>query len=121
MLYSIYMQKLKNGQIQYVEFTSPDLETIKKFYKSAFDWQFTDYGPEYTAFTGEYVDGGFTVGEVKRGSVLVILYADALEETKSKVEAAGGKIVKDIFSFPGGRRFQFEDPDGNELAVWSDN
>lgn len=112
--------RLKNEQIQYIEFLSRDLAKAKAFYRDAFDWKFTDYGPEYTAFTGDYVDGGFTPGEPVKGSVLVILYSERLEETKEKVEKAGGKIAKDIFSFPGGRRFHFSDPDGNELAVWSD-
>lgn len=111
--------RLVHEQIQYVEFLSRDLTAIKKFYQEAFDWAFTDYGPEYTAFAGNYVDGGFTLGEPVQGSVLVILYSERLEETKQKVEAAGGSITKAIFSFPGGRRFQFMDPDGNELAVWS--
>lgn len=114
------MEKLKNEQIQYVEFLSPNLNEIKKFYGNAFGWKFTDYGPEYTAFEGEYVDGGFTFGNVAKGSLLVILYSENLEGTQSKIESAGGAIVKDIFSFPGGRRFHFTDPDGNELAVWSD-
>jgi uncharacterized protein len=65
------------------------------------------------------VEGGFTTGQPVKGSVLVILYSEKLEDTKSKVEKAGGKIVQDIFSFPGGRRFHFDDPDGNELAVWA--
>jgi hypothetical protein len=112
--------RLKHEQIQYVEFLSRDLEKVKQFYADAFGWKFTDYGPEYTAFTGDYIDGGFTPGEPKKGSVLVILYSEKLEETKEKVEKAGGLIAKDIFSFPGGRRFHFTDPDGNELAVWSD-
>lgn len=112
--------KLQHQQIQYVEFLSRDLEAAKRFYREAFGWSFTDYGPEYAAFTGAYVDGGFTPGEPTKGSVLVILYSERLEETKSHVEAAGGAIVKDVFSFPGGRRFHFTDPDGNELAVWSD-
>ena len=112
--------KLKHEQIQYVEFLSGDLPRIKKFYTDAFNWKFTDYGPEYTAFEGEYLDGGFTLGKPAKGSMLVILYSEDLEQTEKKVEAAGGKIVKDIFSFPGGRRFHFADPDGNELAVWSD-
>lgn len=93
---------------------------IKKFYTECFGWKFTDYGEEYTAFEGENVDGGFAVGKLTAGSVLVILYSNTLEETKAKVEKAGGKIVKDIFSFPGGRRFHFTDPDGNQLAVWSE-
>lgn len=111
--------KLKHEQVQYVEFLSGDLEVVKKFYSEAFGWEFTDYGPEYTAFSGDYVDGGFTKGTPVKGSVLVILYSEKLEETKEKVEKAGGTIVKDIFSFPGGRRFHFTDPDQNELAVWS--
>jgi uncharacterized protein len=112
--------KLKHEQIQYVEFLSNDLQRIKKFYADAFGWKFTDYGLEYTAFEGDYVDGGFAPGVPAIGSMLVILYSKNLEQTKKKVEDAGGKIIKDIFSFPGGRRFQFADPDGNELAVWSD-
>jgi len=114
------MDKLKDSQIQYIEFLSPDLKNISEFYRKAFGWSFTDYGPEYTAFEGDYVDGGFTLGETKRGSILVILYTKDLEATLAKVVSAGGFIAKKIFSFPGGRRFHFTDPDGNELAVWSD-
>ena len=112
--------KLIHEQIQYVEFLSNDLSTTKEFYQSAFGWEFTEYGDVYTAFTGQYVDGGFELGQPRTGSTLVVLYSDKLEETKERVEGAGGEITKDIFSFPGGRRFQFEDPSGNELAVWSD-
>lgn len=112
--------KLIPDQIQYVEFLSRDLHKIKTFYNKAFGWEFTDYGSEYTAFTGQNIDGGFTSGEPVRGSVLVILYSNELENAKARVEQAGGTISKDIFSFPGGRRFHFTDPDGNELAVWSD-
>jgi len=112
--------KLLHEQIQYIEFLSRDLEKAKTFYSQAFGWKFTDYGPDYTAFEGTYIDGGFTKGEPKQGSILVILYSNALEGTKEKVREAGGKITKDIFSFPGGRRFEFTDPDDNELAVWSD-
>ena len=112
--------KLKHEQIQYIEFLSQNLERIKTFYTNSFAWKFIDYGPEYTAFEGEAVDGGFTLGQPAHGSILVILYSAKLEETKEKVLKAGGAIAKDIFSFPGGRRFHFTDPDGNELAVWSD-
>lgn len=112
--------RLVHEQIQYVEFLSQDINAARAFYETAFGWEFADYGPAYTAFTGDYVDGGFAPGTPVRGSVLVILYSNNLEATKEKVERAGGTIVKDIFSFPGGRRFQFTDPDGNELAVWSD-
>jgi predicted enzyme related to lactoylglutathione lyase len=112
--------KLKHEQIQYLEFLSEDLAKIKKFYRKSFGWEFTDYGPEYTAFTGDFVDGGFTIGTPTKGSILVILYSESLEETRDKVVVAGGTLVKDIYTFPGGRRFHFLDPDGNELAVWSD-
>lgn len=107
-------------QFQYLEFASRDLPTIKQFYQTAFGWEFTDYGPEYTAFSGQYVDGGFYPGEPKSGSILPILYSSNLEESQQQVEAAGGVVVKPIFSFPGGRRFHFTDPDDNEVAVWSD-
>ncbi|WP_437920500.1 VOC family protein [Sphingobacterium sp. LRF_L2] len=110
--------KLRHEQIQYIEFLSKDLARAKAFYENAFGWKFTDYGPEYTAFEGEYVDGGFTAGEPKNGSILVVLFSANLEDSKEKVIQAGGILVQDIFSFPGGRRFQFTDPDGYELAVW---
>lgn len=113
-------QKLKHEQIQYIEFVSKDLAEAKHFYSSCFQWKFTDYGPEYTAFEGDYVDGGFTYGHPINGSILVVLYSKDIEVTKQKVISAGGTIVTDIFSFPGGRRFQFRDPDGYELAVWSE-
>ena len=110
---------LKNLQIQYVEFLSKDLGVIKNFYSACMGWRFTDYGPDYTAFEGDYIDGGFTTGTPVKGSILIIIYADDLVATKEAVINAGGVIVQDIFSFPGGRRFHFTDPDGNELAVWS--
>ena len=113
-------QKYRHEQIQYVEFLTNDPVKIKKFYTDAFGWKFTDYGPDYTAFEGDYVDGGFATGTSRAGSVLVVLYSENLEATEKKVKGAGGTITKNIFSFPGGRRFHFTDPDRNELAVWSD-
>lgn len=112
--------RLIHQQIQYLEFLSRDLERIKAFYIKAFGWEFTDYSPQYAAFSGEYVDGGFTAGDPVKGSILPILYSTALSETLEKVRDAEGTILQDIFEFPGGRRFHFEDPDENELAVWSD-
>lgn len=112
-------QREKHEQVQYIEFLSQDLPRIKQFYQDSFSWVFTDYGPDYTAFEGDYVDGGFTTGTPVKGSILIVIYSDDLEATKAKVVAAGGSIVQDIFSFPGGRRFQFLDPDNNELAVWA--
>jgi len=114
----------EDQKIDYVEFPAADFDAIQSFYERAFGWEFTDYGPEYRAFTDGKLDGGFRRGDqvamTANGSALVILYASDLEATRDKVVASGGNIVQDIFSFPGGRRFQFTDPHGNELAVWSD-
>jgi predicted enzyme related to lactoylglutathione lyase len=113
-------KKLKHEQVQYIEFLSKDIVRAKTFYTKSFGWKFTDYGPGYSAFEGDYVDGGFTSGEPVKGSILVILYSEDIQGTQDNVIKAGGTIVKDIFIFPGGKRFHFTDPDGYELAVWSE-
>jgi uncharacterized protein len=114
-------KKRTDYSIDYLEFMAPNVADSKKFYAAAFGWSFVDYGPDYASFSHPNVDGGFSKeAPSKNGAPLVILYASKLEEAQKKVEAAGGKIVKPIFSFPGGRRFHFSDPAGNELAVWSD-
>jgi len=108
-------------RIDYVEFGSTDLEKTKGFYSAVFGWAFTDWGPEYTSFNDGRLDGGFSAApEVATGGPLVVLYATELEEIEAKVKESGGQVVKEIFEFPGGRRFHFTDPSGNELAVWSD-
>ena len=109
------------GQIDYVEFPATDLTATKTFYSHVFGWKFEDYGPEYTSFTDGRLAGGFYSSPIAsaRGP-LVVVYAQDLEALEVKVKSAGGSIVKPIFSFPGGRRFHFTDPNGNELAVWSD-
>jgi predicted enzyme related to lactoylglutathione lyase len=108
-------------RIDYIEMNVSDLARSRAFYGSAFGWTFTDYGPTYCAFSDGRLEGGFTTsGTPNPGGPLVILYAVDLANMQSRVEAAGGRIVKPIFAFPGGRRFHFEDPDGYELAVWSD-
>jgi hypothetical protein len=107
--------------IDYIEFTAPDLPAIKKFYGDTFDWKFQDWGDDYVAFSDGRVDGGFARSNAKTsGGALIILYSTDLETVQQKVRDAGGAITKDTFSFPGGRRFNFADPAGNELAVWSD-
>ena len=113
---------INDNHINYVEFKAKDLEKIKEFYTISFDWTFTDYGPTYVAFSESGIQGGFekTESEIINGA-LIILYHKNLELIKSKIMESGGEISKDIFSFPGGRRFHFIDPSGNELAVWSDN
>ena len=107
-------------RIDYVEFVVADIPRARSFYEKAFGWTMTDYGPEYCAFADGRLEGGFTtIGTVSPGGPLVILYADDLAAMQTSIEAAGGRIVKPIFDFPGGRRFHFADPDGYELAVWS--
>jgi uncharacterized protein len=107
-------------KINYVEFNVADIEASKSFYGKAFNWTFTDFGPAYCEFTDGQMKGGFTTtGPVNAaGGPLVILYADDLEDAEKRVRAAGGLISVPIFSFPGGRRFHFRDPDNYELAVW---
>jgi len=107
-------------QIDNIEFNVSDIARSKAFYASVFGWRFTDYGPTYTEFSDGRLTGGFTTGEaVRTGGPLVILYADDLEGTQQRLEAAGAKISRATFAFPGGRRFHFIDPDGYELAVWT--
>ncbi|SHO46619.1 VOC family protein [Desulfopila aestuarii] len=114
----------RHHAINYVEFPARDLEATKKFFAEAFGWVFVDYGPEYVAFSGQGIDGGFYLADLAAapasGSALIVLYSDNLSATLAGVEAAAGRIVRPIFSFPGGRRFHFTEPSGNELAVWSD-
>ena len=113
-----------NIKINYIELQVNDIELAKKFYGETFGWTFQDFGPDYCAFNDGEMDGGFfksgLSSSTSNGAALVVLYTEELETTQEKIVANGGKIVKEIFSFPGGRRFQFEDPSGNELAVWSD-
>jgi hypothetical protein len=110
--------KSNDRRIDYVEFAAKDVAATKAFYGRVFGWKFTDYGPDYVSFEDGRLAGGFTTeGEVARGP-LVVIYAADLEAVEAQVRAAGGVIVKPTFSFPGGRRFHFTDPSGNELAVW---
>jgi predicted enzyme related to lactoylglutathione lyase len=107
--------------VDYIEFPSTNIEETKSFYTTVFGWEFTDYGPEYTSFTDGRLRGGFaSAPAVAAGGPLVVLYATNLEEVEASIKESGGRIVKDTFEFPGGRRFHFTDPSGNELAVWSD-
>ncbi|NNE98318.1 MAG: VOC family protein [Pyrinomonadaceae bacterium] len=111
----------KDNHINYVEFKAGDLEEVKKFYTECFGWTFTDYGPAYVSFADSGLSGGFekSDNDVVNGA-LVVLYHQDLVAIKEKIIEAGGKIPKDIFDFPGGKRFHFTDPSGNELAIWSD-
>jgi len=114
----------QHEKINYVEFPAKDLATTKTFFQSVFGWTFVDYGPEYTAFEDQGLDGGFFKSDLAsstaKGAALIVLYSNQLEATLAKVERAGGSIVRPIYSFPGGRRFHFTEPSGNEFAVWSE-
>jgi hypothetical protein len=108
-------------RIDYVELPAGDLPATKDFYTSAFGWSFVDYGPTYAGFADAGLDGGLAAGEAAVTTVpLVILRADDLDAARARVEAAGGEITAPTYAFPGGRRFQFRDPAGNELAVWGE-
>ncbi len=109
----------EDGKLDYIEMPATDVPGIKAFYAEAFGWKFVDYGPDYAAFD-EGLDGGFAV-EAMTPKPLPILYAHDLEAMLARVTAAGAQITHPIFDFPGGRRFHFRDPAGNDLAVWSEN
>ncbi len=111
-------------QINYVEFPAKNMAATKAFFTEVFDWSFTDYGPEYMAVSDVGLNVGFYKSDLvvsyQKGSALIVFYSNALEETQAKIEKAGGAVVRPITAFPGGRRFHFTDPNGNEYAVWSD-
>jgi predicted enzyme related to lactoylglutathione lyase len=112
-----------NNSISYIEFPLVKNAETKQFYTQVFGWVFTEWGPGYLSFSGAGVDGGFNGGDgaqISTPGVLVVLYADDLPIKLKEIEEAGGEIVRPIYSFPGGQRFHFLDPNGTELAVWSD-
>ncbi len=109
-------------KINYIELPIIDLAASKAFYSAAFGWTYIDYGPTYASFQGAGIDGGLDADSDRKpgkNGALVILHSDDLVAAQSAIETAGGKITIAIFAFPGGRRFHFSDPSGNELAVWS--
>lgn len=114
----------KHETINYLELPAIDIPATKAFFEEVFNWTFTDYGEEYTAFSEDRLEGGFYKSDkqssTENGAALIIFYSDDLESTQKKIKKAGGRIIKPIFSFPGGRRFHFTEPSGNELSVWSD-
>jgi predicted enzyme related to lactoylglutathione lyase len=110
-----------DGKLDYLEMQAGggSIDSVKAFYSAAFGWSFTDYGPSYSAFE-EGLDGGFDGSGSPGMKPLPVLFSENLEKTLEAVTDAGGRIVKPIFAFPGGRRFHFADPAGNELAVWAE-
>lgn len=114
----------RQDRINYVEFPAKDIEAAKIFFSKVFGWSFVDYGSEYSAFKNAGIDGGFfkskLVVKANKGSALIVLYSKDLEATKNSIIENGGSISHPVFPFPGGQRFHFNDPNGNEYAVWSD-
>jgi predicted enzyme related to lactoylglutathione lyase len=110
----------EDGKLDYLEMPGGGLPAVKAFYADVFGWRFTDYGPEYAAFS-EGLDGGFYAdAKDVAPAPLPVLFSTDLEATLAKVQAAGAVIIRPITPFPGGRRFHFRDPAGNELAVWAE-
>ena len=109
--------------IDYLELPTADLPATRAFYEAAFGWTFREWAPVYVSFAGAGLDGGFDATRAPAAAgtgPLTVLYSDDLAASQNAVEAAGGTITKPVFEFPGGRRFHFRDPGGNELAVWSE-
>ncbi len=114
----------QHEKLNYVEFPASDLKRTKIFFSTVFGWEFVDYGPEYTAFSGQGLDGGFYKSEAcsqtQHGGALLVFYSSDIEATLEKVEQGGGEVIRPVFDFPGGCRFHFLEPSGNEFAVWSE-
>lgn len=115
---------MSHEKINYVELPANDFAATKTFFGDVFGWTFEAWGDEYLAFHNAGLDGGFYRSELKSttasGATLVVFYSERLEETLAKIKNAGAEIVLETFDFPGGRRFHFSDPNGNEYSVWSD-
>ncbi|MBU2879126.1 MULTISPECIES: VOC family protein [Alteromonadaceae] len=115
----------ENEKLNYVEFAAKDLSATKQFFSAVFNWQFVDYGPEYTSFSNQGLDGGFYQAELcnipENGGALLVFYSSDIQATLQKIKSHNGKIIRPIFDFPGGCRFHFSEPSGNEFAVWSES
>ena len=114
----------EHEKMNYVEFPCRNIAATKAFFSQAFNWVFEDYGPDYAAFSNEGLDGGFYTDDkaatAATGSALIVFYSSDISSTEAKVRDSGGDIVTPLFDFPGGRRFHFTEPSGNEFAVWTD-
>ncbi len=109
--------------INYIELPARDMAAMKAFYSQVFGWSYEDYGPQYAAIIGAGIDGGLDADAGARGpsdqGALVIFLSEDLEASLAAIVKAGGGVTVPIFDFPGGRRFHFTDPSGNELAIWT--
>jgi predicted enzyme related to lactoylglutathione lyase len=115
----------QHEKLNTVEFPARDLKATTSFFGETFGWTFEEFGPDYCAFSGQGLDGGFYRSELYSstlsGAALMVFYSDDLEATQARIERYGGRIEKPVFDFPGGRRFHFSEPSGNEFALWSDH
>ncbi|MBU2678072.1 MAG: VOC family protein [Gammaproteobacteria bacterium] len=109
------------NRIDYVEIPVTDLKKTRDFFSSLFGWSFQEWGDDYMSFNDGRLDGGFrrSAEAAPSTGVLVIFYSEDLERDVERVKELGAVISKEIFSFPGGRRFHFVDPVGTEYALWS--
>ena len=118
------MRESLKSTIDYIEMASRHLAETKKFFSALLGWSFQDYGPDYASFDDGRMTGGFFASEktagVDAGAPLVVFYHPELEKMLAEVKKLGGKITREIFEFPGGRRFHFREPGGGEFAIWSD-
>jgi predicted enzyme related to lactoylglutathione lyase len=114
----------KANKIDYVEIPATgaeDFARTRQFYADVFGWGYKSWGDIYADTDNSGVKSGINADAGNNARApLVVIYTPDLEAMQDKVRAEGGEITKDIFSFPGGRRFHFRDPSGNELAIWSD-
>jgi predicted enzyme related to lactoylglutathione lyase len=110
--------------IDYIEMPSRDLPATRQFFSALFGWSFQDYGPDYIAFDDGRMTGGFFAAEqawsAATAAPLIVFYAPQLEQTLTEVQRLGGEVTRDIFEFPGGRRFHFTAPGTGEFAIWSE-
>jgi predicted enzyme related to lactoylglutathione lyase len=110
--------------IDYVEMPSRNFAETKRFFSTLFAWKFEDYGPDYASFDDGRMAGGFYTSEktagVENGGVLIVFYHPDLAQILSELKKLGGEVTREIFDFPGGRRFHFREPGGGEFAIWSE-
>jgi predicted enzyme related to lactoylglutathione lyase len=105
-------------QIDYLEFPSESGVRTRDFFGTAFGWRFTNYGPTYDAIDDAGIDAGIDGGESRTAAPLAVIRTNDIDAAERAVLAAGGIVTREQFDFPGGRRFHFREPGGNELAVW---
>ena len=114
---------MRHHKIDYVEFASADPAATRAFFVATFGWQFEEFGA-YLAFHGAGLEGGIYPADLASradvGGSLIVFYSADLAATERLLRQHGAEIVRPVFSFPGGRRFQFTEPAGNEFGVWSD-